>query len=369
MEIIFLIFISFLFVVNALNNPDSIDSSSSYPFSIKKGYNEVIIFLDNDIKIFDVTKTSIGEPLYSIFNDSTSTPRIDCISGEEKGGVYFKGYYYTSCQNPDNSTEFKIKVFNGDNPTPVKIFPNTSYYSFTKGTIRFFKKTSIDELISVAWIENIQLKLLEINYQSFPDIQPKYFQIPNIANDIDCLFINKHQKTICTFSKYPDYLGKYLCTLGIFEETETISNPKSCLFCPDHYTCKMRLIPDAKQNPENSDIFYYYYVDIINRAFIAQFRLVSQTEIRPINHKIYLVMENCYANQLSYDIAEDKFLGYDVFICVDKDDQSRIKIHLFKIENDEIIFYREKEKLTSQNVMIIILINQLLNYINFKIHL
>ena len=343
MEIIFLIFISLLFVViGILNNPDIIDNSYSFPFSIKRGYNEVVIFLENDIKIFDVTKTNTGTPIESIFASATP-PRIDCISGEEKGGIYFKGYYYTSCQNPDNSNEFKIKVFYGDNPTPVKIFPETTHYSFTKGTIRFFKKTSIDELISVAWIDNIKLKLLEINYQSPSNIQPKYFTINNIANDIDCLFINKHQRTVCIYGKYPDDLGKSQCTLGIFEDTDIISNRKNLGFCPDHYTHKIRLSPDAKQNPENSDIFYYYYVDLINRAFIVPVRLVSQTEIKSINDKIYLVMENCYANQHSYDIAEDKFLGYEVFICVDKDDQSRIKIHLFKIENDEINFYREKE--------------------------
>ena len=337
MEIIFLIFISLLFVVNGtLANPGTIDNF--YPFSIKRGYNEVVIFLENDIKIFDVTKTNTGTPIESIFASATP-PRIDCISGEEKGGIYFKGYYYTSCQNPDNSKEFKIKVFYGVNTTPVKIFPDTGYYICTKGTIRFFTKTSINEIISVAWIDNIKLNLLEINHQSPSNIQLKDFTIPNIANDIDCLFIKKHQRTVCIYGKYPDDLGKSQCTLGMFEDTNIISNKKSLYFCPDHYTRKMRLSTDAKQNTENSDIFYYYYVDMTNKAFIVPFRLVSQTEIKSINDKIYEVMSNCNINQHSYDIAEDKFLGYDVFICVDSMDPSKIKIQLFKIENDNIMLY------------------------------
>ena len=50
-------------------------------------------------------------------------------------------------------------------------------------------------------------------------------------------------------------------------------------------------------------------------------------------------MINCLQNQNSYDIAEDQFLEYDVFVCVDRIYKKRIKIQLFKIIDNNKIFY------------------------------
>ena len=54
-------------------------------------------------------------------------------------------------------------------------------------------------------------------------------------------------------------------------------------------------------------------------------------------------MIDCSTDFSSFDIAEDQFMGYDVFVCVDKR-ETKIKIHLFKIINNndkyEINFYK-----------------------------
>ena len=60
MSINFLILFSFLFNLLAptpLNNPSDFNGLD-YPFSIKKGYDEAEIFLNNDINIFDVSQTA-----------------------------------------------------------------------------------------------------------------------------------------------------------------------------------------------------------------------------------------------------------------------------------------------------------------------
>ena len=100
---------------------------------MKKGYNEAVIFMENSIKIFNVSKTSDPYgPIYSVMTDSDIAP-YTFNYGEEKGGIYFKSYYYTSCFVSPN--KFEILVYK---PHESGIISSTDF-TFTTGSIRFFK--------------------------------------------------------------------------------------------------------------------------------------------------------------------------------------------------------------------------------------
>ena len=326
-----LVSMTLILSITALNNPD--DLLGLNPFSIRKGYNEVVIFLDGKIQIFNVKNTEtnpINDPPDSIF----------CISGEENGGIYLNGFYYTSCLKETDSNYFQIKIYD-TSFMEKKVFPTSgTYYKFTKGTIRFFKIYSTEELIGVVWIDGIVINLIELNFNTQEGEQPKTITKVALARDIDCLYINKHERTVCLFGILSGDEGKYQANVNIFMNTNQTTNLKIINDCTNHHSRKIRLSTDAKTNSSKSDIFYYYYVDTNSDAYIMPLRLKSQSEIST-DITIYKVMSGCDSNQHSYDIAEDKFLGYDVFICVEHHYKKTIKIHLFKIENNEIIFYRK----------------------------
>jgi hypothetical protein len=131
----------FLIILSALNsNPDTL--GNGYPFSLKKGYNEAAIFLDNSIKIFDVTQTTTSNLISNILPHSDSASPVysfACNSGEEKGGIYFKSYYYTSCLTGSNSFNM-ITYRKGDND--VKLITSLDF-TFSTGSIRFLESPQV----------------------------------------------------------------------------------------------------------------------------------------------------------------------------------------------------------------------------------
>ena len=97
-------FIFFIFLCNLIYCQDStLDGflKSDYPFSYKIGYNEVNIFQQTCITTYKLLPNTIFD-----------TP-LDgaCLSGLEKGFIYNKGYYYTSCKTDENSFEFNVNIY------------------------------------------------------------------------------------------------------------------------------------------------------------------------------------------------------------------------------------------------------------------
>ena len=316
-----------------LDNPG--DLIEDFPFSLKKSYNEAVIFMNNAIQIFDVSRTTTLDPIKPIPDPIPSG--YTCLSGEEKGGIYFKGFYYTSCLTSQGSHNFEIKVYdiNGNNVNPLTPFPTLT---FSSGSIRFFKKTSTEELVGVAWLNTNQFNIYQLNENGI--YYSKSYTISNdIGDDIDCLYINKHQRIVCIFS-YLNSDGQYTCQANIFSGSEAnfASNTKRLDGCVNHLSRKIRGNTD---NNEDSDIFYYYFVGTDNNAYILPLRLKSPNIIEKVDSNYeyrYKVLEGCDQNHGSFDFAEDKFLGYNVFSCVENQYKTKIKIQLFKIENGEIIF-------------------------------
>ena len=98
----FIIFFINISSYSLLINPNPAPLDSNYPFSIKRasGSNEAIVFLDKSIKIFDISRANF-QPLYKPY--ASPSPDISCISREENGGIYYNGYYFTSCLRNENS--------------------------------------------------------------------------------------------------------------------------------------------------------------------------------------------------------------------------------------------------------------------------
>lgn len=338
-NISFILFFINLSLYSLLPNPNPDSLENNYPFSIKKesGSNEAIVFLDNSIKIFDVSLTDTT-PLYKPY--TTPSPDIDCISAEENGGIYYNGYFFTSCLSDTNPKKFKIKVFELSGTNFVEtIFPVDDYYSFSSGSIRFFKKNSEPELIGVAWLNNGEFHMINMDHTRI--IQYKHYPVSHMARDTDCLFITKHSRIVCLFGI--ELSGKYDCSVNIFTYDEGggdifVSNFKTWYVCTNHLSRKIRGDTD---NNIDSDIFYYYYVDTDNDAFIVPMRLINPITIDI--GTVFKVMSGCDDNQHSFDMAEDKFLGYNVFVCVEYRFKKRIKIQLFKIEDNQIIFYENRD--------------------------
>ena len=321
----------------ALGNPSEL--TNGYPFSLKKGYNEAVIFIENSISIFDVTKTSEGEgPIGSVISDDIRTT-FTCNSGEEKGGIYFKSYYYTSCLNEVDVDKFKIIIYR-QGGTEVKTI-TSSDFSFSTGSIRFFRKSSTEELVGVAWLDNNKFNIYQLNENGIIVGNSRGYTISSslFGRDIDCLFINKYQRIVCIFS-YIDSDGQHSCKANIFSGTEADfeSNTKTLEGCVDHLSRKIR---GNTENNEDSDIFYYYYVGTNGIAYIMPLKLKSTNSIEKVDSNYeyrYEVLKGCDQNQGSFDFAEDKFLGYNVFSCVESTYSTKIKIQLFKIENGLITF-------------------------------
>ena len=158
-------FIFFIIAFNYCQADSTLDGTlvSNYPFSTKLGYNEVSIFMENYITIYR---------LPDFIEDYSFVPEPGCYSGLEKGGIYHNSFYYTSClKNMDSNdvNEFEIKACSIDTSTSTLIcsrFPEdtSTYYNFYKSSsIRFFKISSEEELIGVAWrdLNNFYLLFLK----------------------------------------------------------------------------------------------------------------------------------------------------------------------------------------------------------------
>ena len=267
---------------------------------------------------------------------------IDCLSGLEKGGIYHKGYYYTSCKTVEDSFEFNVKIYKKDGGALIYCQTITSTeagcQSFKDGSsIRFFKMISDEELIGVAWRSDSNFCLLIL--KGCEEKTQKHYSKTRIAKDIDCIYINKYQRIVCGFGflktddEYKPYINLFNGVGGLTGEFSSIKDG-----CGNHHTRKLRVFSN---DPENSHRFYYYYIDTNNVAYVVPMALESISQITTGN--IYKIMTDCEQIQSSYDISEDKFMGYNVFVCVANQYPTRIKVHLFKIENGEISFYKGDE--------------------------
>ena len=302
----FIIIFLFKIIFCSYKNPSSL--TSKYPFSYKKDNSISVIFMENKIAIYNVNKLlDNAEPLEEHDID-------ECNSGKEKGGIYLNKYYYTSCKIP-NTNDFKIKVYN-ETFHLVKTFPeNNNNYTFSSGTIRFFSKKIKPEIIGVVWVNNGEFNMLKLNHTKIK--QYRHYPVSNMARDVDCLFITYLNRIVCIFGIIKK--GIYACSANIFtyddDNAEDIytSNLKTWEVCNNHYSRK--IIKDTDNNPD-STIFYYYFVDTNGDAYIIQMKLLDIVTI--IIGPVLQITSGCDEDQYSFDMAEDKFMGYNVFICVER---------------------------------------------------
>ena len=330
-----------LILIFLANIPFLLSTSSEvldgdYPYSIKFGYNEAVTFLsDNTISLFNVISLEITNYILP----STSL----CKATEERSGIYLDGYFYLSCINNANPNEFQIKVYKkkeGISPITLddaeKIYPNTGFYQFkSHSSIRFFVMHSDQVLVVAAWMTSGKLYLKQINGDNSES--PSEFPVEGFGRDIDCIYVSKFQRLVCSFGLFSGDKGIYECGLNIFKDAGEFVSNRRAYDCSNHLSRKLRGNTDVN---EDSDFFYYYFVDTASNAYISKVTMTSSTGLNfadPI-----LIMKGCSQYQHSFDLAEDKFLGYQVFSCVDSQYSTKIKIQLFKIEDDKAIFYGNK---------------------------
>ena len=314
--ILYILFIIKISLFLSFDNPAALPSN--YPFSYKKDNSMSIIFMEDSITLFDVTQILNNlEPL-------DPHPISSCISREEKGGIYLNNYYYTSCLKSDDFNSFKIKVYD-ENFNIYKTFPD-DYYHFSSGTIRFFKKNTSPELLGVVWIDNGQFNIIKMDHDSVK--QHKKYPVSNMARDTDCIFITKHDRIVCLLGIEKE--GKYTCSANLFTYNEYdddifVSNLKSWFVCTNHLSRKIRA--DTSRDAD-SDIFYYYFIDTNYDAYIIKMKLLNTVEITL--GPVLKVMSGCDENQHSYDMAEDTFMGFYVFICVENRFKKKLKFNYLK---------------------------------------
>ena len=289
-----------------------------YPYSIKLGYEEAVSFINPSyVTIFKVNK------LERIINDEEpfDTYNLDdddpCITTEEKGGIYYDGYYYLSCLDSVGSTSFQIKVYKKkDDSTFERVESDPTHpigtYNYNSGSsIRFFMVYSSEVLIGVAFLDGNLLRIKQIIKTTLKS--EAAFTIENIARDIDCVYVSKYQRLVCAFGILSK--GVYTCGLNIFSTSITqieFRNNLKQFDCQNHHSRKLRLNSDVN---ENTDFFYYYFVGTDNIAYISKVVMTSASDLEfsnPIE-----IIKGCSQAQDSFDLAEDKFLGYNVFTCVE----------------------------------------------------
>ena len=307
----------------SLDNPANLPSD--YPFSIKKDTNTAIIFSYNYISLFDVTKTTIPQ------NPLVSENSIDCPSGEEKGGAFLDDYYYTSCLNPTDNTKFQIKVYDSSFSSVIQTYPTEDDYFEFSSTIRFFKLNSV---IEAAWLSNGLLNLAKFDNTGLKD--HRTYPVTRGARDTDCVFISNFNRIVCAFGiRETEETETFSCSANIFTSEHMLtSNLKIWNVCNNHQSRKLKLDND------NTQKFYYYFVDTNNDAYILPLTMTSSSVIN--NGNVMKIMSGCDGSQTSFDLAEDKFNGYFVFTCVENRFKRTIKIQLFKIVDDEIVFHEDK---------------------------
>ena len=330
--IIFLINISIFLCYTSLNG--------NYPYSIKYGFTNAVTFMDAQ-KI-------------SIFTDNNNSPSLDansftkdCLTRTEKGGIYLNGYYYLSCRNnlAPNDYKFKIRVINKDSTSLSQVYEypedENTYEDFDQGSsIRFFIINSNKIRVGVSWLYNKKFYIILCDRDKC-DYKTE-ITMDNSARDFDCIYMSKFQRLLCGFGILSD--GVYDCNINIFnvkdEGIDSISNLKSSpdIPCNNHHSRKLRGNSDVNIV---SDFFYYYFVDTDNKAYVLKVIMNSPTDIDYIGP--LFIMSGCSQLQNSFDLAEDKFLGYNVFSCVDSQyGGTRIKMKLFNIVDNEVVFYEDK---------------------------
>ena len=333
MELILLVFfIAITFIFPSLGADLN---SEDYPFSFRLGYNKAITFMNNDqVVIFDVSEFSKTQT----FDTVTLTSPSQCTTYTEKGAIYSGGYYFLSCYV--SSTEFKINVYDLDF-IYVTTLPSSGTYYFNSGSsVRFFIIRSSQILVGAAWINDNKLALAKMDHNN--QINFVDFSLSNIGKNLDCIFVNKYQRIICGFP-YKMLIGdaQYACALNIFIDTDANAFEGAIYKieeCENHLAAKLSVPSDIN---EDSDIFYYYFVGLSNDAYISKCRATSSTAIK-CNEPI-LIMKGCDYFQNTFDLANDKFIGYNIFSCVDSEFHTKIKIQLFKFDDgDNIIFYEDK---------------------------
>ena len=335
----FIDFFLYIIIINlslfsSLDNPANLNSD--YPFSIKKDQNTVIIFSNNAITTFDLTKTQI--PQDPLTKTDLSGP-AECLSGEEKGGIYFSNYYYTSCYvSSSDTTKFQIKVYDLSFNL-VYTFPSS--YAFTS-PIRFFLKEEKTTLpasppkIEATWLNNGIFNIAKFIYNSdsgVGTIEYSNYLVEKMARDIDCIYISQYDRIVCAFGIKK--VDTYTCSVNIFtEDNSFISNLKTWEVCNDHQSRKLR------QDSIDKTTFYYYFVDTDFNAYILPLKMTGIYNIQ--NGSPIKILNGCDDNQNSFDFANEKFNGYFVFSCVESRFKKTIKIQLFKLDGSKIIFYEDK---------------------------
>ena len=303
-----------------MDNPAALNSD--YPFSIKKDENIAIIFSYDYISLFDVTKTTLAtDPLERHYIPP-------CPSGEEKGGIYSDEKYYTTCLDQSDNTKFRINVYDSN----FALQSSTDYYSFTS-PIRFFIKDTSPIRVEASWTNNGMFNT--IKFQNGVFTQHTDYPVDKMARDIDCIYNNDFNRIICAFGIKVEHEETYSCSVNIFTDGSMfISNLKTFQLCNNHHSRKIKLDND------NKNIFYYYYVDTNLNAYILPIEMTSIVNVEP--RQPFKIINGCDEEQNSFEFAEEKFNGYFVFSCVESRFKKKIKIQLFKIENDQVIFYEDK---------------------------
>ena len=224
----------FLILIFLANIPFLLSTSSEvldgdYPYSIKFGYNEAVTFLSDDtISLFNVVSLEIT--IYKL--PSTSL----CKATEERSGIYLDGYFYLSCINDANPNQFQIKVYKKKEGTlddAEKIYPNTGFYQFkSHSSIRFFVMHSDQVLVVAAWMTSGKLYLKQINGDNSES--PSEFPVEGFGRDIDCIYVSKFQRIVCSFGLFSGDKGIYECGLNIFKDAGEFVSNRRAYGCSNH---------------------------------------------------------------------------------------------------------------------------------------
>ena len=302
---------------------------SRYPFSIKLSTNEAAIFMKDFIQIYNAggmnSQNEFSEPQKSLYkiNITIDSEIVHCESNIEKGGIYVNGYYYTSCiNNTVEPKELEI-IYCNFNFSCSKIKNKTHNFKFDSSTsIRFFEMSL--NRIGVTWLEKANyFYLVQIDGDKIIN-EGKLGYIEGLSKNIDCLSIRHPERTICAFGNGNEGTES---VLNIFSGINSTSNPKPINHKLPHKPGKLRGNTRKGYDPENLNAFYYYFIDYYNVGNVISLKLESNEIISPF-YNITALMDNCYDEFSSFDIAEDQFLGYDVFVCVDKS-QRKININIY----------------------------------------
>ena len=156
----------------------------SYPYTIKTGFNEAVTLMNNQkVAIYKTTKENSGL-------DSKSLDTA-CITGVEKGAIYYDGFYYLSCLESSDPRNFRIKIFKKDFSI---VTSGSDIYTYDEGSsIRFFKINSEQNFVGAAWLElendnTKKITLVLCTPYSCPTKESFTISGGTIARDIDCIY-------------------------------------------------------------------------------------------------------------------------------------------------------------------------------------